>query len=49
LLPRISGGVFVSELKAAGDVYSDANLRVHRTGATLALQIETLGAGQPGT
>ena len=49
LLPRVSGGVFVSELKAAGDVYSDANLRVHRTGATLALQIEPYSADQPGT
>jgi uncharacterized protein YhdP len=49
LLPRVSGGVFVSELKAAGDVYSDANLRVHRSGGTLALQIEPYGADQPGT
>jgi hypothetical protein len=49
LLPRISGGIFVSELKAAGDVYSDANLRVHRSGGTLALQIEPYGADPPGT
>ena len=49
LLPRVSGGVFVSELKAAGDVYSDANLRVHRSGGTLALQIEPYSADQPGT
>lgn len=49
LLPRVSGGVFVSELKSAGDVYSDANLRVHRSGGTLALQIEPSSAEQPGT
>jgi len=49
MLPRVSGGVFVSELLAAGDVYSDANLRVRRSGGALALQIEPFAAGQPGT
>jgi uncharacterized protein YhdP len=49
MLPRVSGGVFVSELLAAGDVYSDANLQVRRSGGALALQIEPFTAGQPGT
>ncbi len=49
MLPRVSGGVFVSELMAAGDVYSDANLKVRRSGGALALQIEPFSAGQPGT
>jgi hypothetical protein len=49
MLPRLSGGVFVSELLAAGDVYADANLKVRRSGGVLALQIEPFSAGQPGT
>jgi uncharacterized protein YhdP len=49
LLPPVSGGVFVSELVAAGDVYSDANLKVRRSGGTLALQIEPFSAERPGT
>jgi uncharacterized protein YhdP len=49
MLPRLSGGVFVSELLASGDVYADANLRVRRSGGALALQIEPFAAGQPGT
>jgi uncharacterized protein YhdP len=49
MLPRVSGGVFVSKLLTAGDVYSDANLRVRRSGGTLDLQIEPFAAGRPGT
>jgi uncharacterized protein YhdP len=49
MLPRLSGGVFVRELLAAGDVYSDANLRVRRSGGALALQIEPYTAERPGT
>jgi len=49
LLPPVSGGVFVSELLAAGDVYSDANLKVRRSGGALALQIEPFSAERPGT
>jgi uncharacterized protein YhdP len=49
LLPRVSGGVFVSELLAAGDVYPDANLRVHRSGGALDLTIEPFAAARPGT
>jgi uncharacterized protein YhdP len=49
MLPRVSGGVFVSELVAAGDIYADANLRVRRSGSALALQIEPFTAGPPGT
>jgi uncharacterized protein YhdP len=49
LLPPLSGGVFVSELLAAGDVYADANLKVRRSGGALALQIEPFSAERPGT
>jgi uncharacterized protein YhdP len=49
MLPRVSGGVFVSKLLTAGDVYSDANLRVRRSGGALDLQIEPFAAGRPGT
>jgi uncharacterized protein YhdP len=49
LLPRVSGGVFVSELLAAGDVYSDANLQVRRSGRALDLTIEPFAAARPGT
>jgi uncharacterized protein YhdP len=49
MLPRVSGGIFVSELLAAGDVYSDANLKVHRSGSALDLQIEPFAAPRPGT
>jgi uncharacterized protein YhdP len=49
ILPRVSGGVFVSELLAAGDVYSDANLRVRRSAGALDLQIEPFAARRPGT
>jgi uncharacterized protein YhdP len=50
LLPRVSGGVFVSELLAAGDVYQDANLLVRRSSPGLDLQIEPRAAEQrPGT
>jgi uncharacterized protein YhdP len=49
MLPRVSGGIFVSELMAAGDVYSDANLKVHRSGGALDLQIEPFAAARPGT
>jgi uncharacterized protein YhdP len=48
LLPRVSGGIFVSELRSAGGVYADANLRVHRSGSALDLEIEPF-AGRPGT
>lgn len=49
MLPRVSGGVFVNELLAAGDVYSDANLLVLRSGRTLDLQIEPFALRRPGT
>jgi len=49
LLPPLTGGVFVSELLAAGDVYADANLKVRRSGGALALQIEPFSAERPGT
>lgn len=50
MLPRVSGGVFVSELLAAGDVYPDANLKVRRSAPGLDLQIERSGAyRRPGT
>jgi uncharacterized protein YhdP len=49
LLPRVSGGVFVSELLKAGNVYSDANLSVRRSAGTLDLQIEPLSGAGPGT
>jgi uncharacterized protein YhdP len=49
ILPRVSGAVFVSELLAAGDVYSDANLRVRRSAGALDLQIEPFAARRPGT
>jgi hypothetical protein len=50
MLPRVSGGIFVSELLAAGDVYPDATLKIRRSAPGLDLQIEPLAAGrQPGT
>ena len=50
MLPTVSGGVFVSELLAAGDVYPDANLKVRRSALGLDLQIEPLAQdGRPGT
>jgi hypothetical protein len=50
MLPTVSGGVFVSELLAAGDVYPDANLKVRRSALGLDLQIEPLAQDRrPGT
>jgi uncharacterized protein YhdP len=50
MLPSVSGGVFVSELLAAGDVYPDANLKVRRSALGLDLQIEPLAQDRrPGT
>jgi uncharacterized protein YhdP len=50
ILPRVSGGVFVSELLAGRDVYPDANLKVRRSGPGLDLTIEPfIAGGRPGT
>lgn len=50
MLPRVSGGVFVSELLAGRDVYPDANLKVRRSGPGLELTIEPfIAGGRPGT
>lgn len=50
MLPRVSGGVFVSELLTAGNVYSDTNLQVRRSSPGLDLQIEPPVSGmRPGT
>jgi uncharacterized protein YhdP len=50
LLPRVSGAVFVNELRLPGNVYADANLRLRGPGgAPLDLQIEPVSSRRPGS
>jgi uncharacterized protein YhdP len=50
LLPRVSGAVFVNELRFPGNVYADANLRLRGPGgAPLDLQVEPVASRRPGS